>query len=362
MNEMVRTQYAPDVVSPPGETLQEILESRGMSQAELAERTGRPKKTINEIVKGKAAITPETAIQLERVLGIPAEFWNNRERQYRESLARQEQHQYLARSSEWVDLFPWSAMEKRGWVTSQKGKAERAEQLLAYFAVASPDAWTEVWRSVAPAFKRSQAFQSNFAALAAWLRRGEILASRLETLPFDSQRLQQLLPRARELTRETQFTETLVRDCAACGVALVFVPELPGTHVWGATRWLSPSRALIQLSLRYKTDDHFWFTFFHECGHVLLHGKRDVFVESEEFSLDEAKEAEANSLARNVLIPETALKSFLRRRVFAGTAIRQFAFQIGVAPGIVVGRLQHDGLLERTACNELKRTLDWPHL
>jgi len=338
MNEMVRTQYAPDVVSPPGETLQEILESRGMSQAELAERTGRPKKTINEIVKGKAAITPETAIQLERVLGIPAEFWNNRERQYRESLARQEQHQYLARSSEWVDLFPWSAMEKRGWVTSQKGKAERAEQLLAYFAVASPDAWTEVWRSVAPAFKRSQAFQSNFAALAAWLRR------------------------ARELTRETQFTETLVRDCAACGVALVFVPELPGTHVWGATRWLSPSRALIQLSLRYKTDDHFWFTFFHECGHVLLHGKRDVFVESEEFSLDEAKEAEANSLARNVLIPETALKSFLRRRVFAGTAIRQFAFQIGVAPGIVVGRLQHDGLLERTACNELKRTLDWPHL
>jgi Zn-dependent peptidase ImmA (M78 family) len=87
-----------------------------------------------------------------------------------------------------------------------------------------------------------------------------------------------------------------------------------------------------------------------------------VFVESEEFSLDEAKEAEANSLARNVLIPETALKSFLRRRVFTGTAIRQFAFQIGVAPGIVVGRLQHDGLLERTACNELKRTLDWPHL
>ena len=153
-----------------------------------------------------------------------------------------------------------------------------------------------------------------------------------------------------------------LRDCAACGLALVFVPELPGTHVWGATRWLSPSRALIQLSLRYKTDDHFWFTFFHECGHVLLHGKRDVFVESEEFSLDEAKEAEANSLARNVLIPETALKSFLRRRVFTGTAIRQFAFQIGVAPGIVVGRLQHDGLLERTACNELKRTLDWPHL
>lgn len=362
MNEMVRTQYAPDVVSPPGETLQEVLEARGMSQAELAERTGRPKKTINEIVKGKAAITPETAIQLERVLGIPAEFWNNRERQYRESLARQEQHEYLARSSGWLDLFPWNAMEKRGWVAAHKGIAERTEQLLAYFAVASPDAWSEVWRSAAPAFKRSQAFQTNFAALAAWLRRGEILASRIEVSPFDSQRLEQLLPRARDLTRETQFTETLVRNCAACGVVLVFVPELPGTHVWGATRWLSPSRALVQLSLRYKTDDHFWFAFFHECGHVLLHGKRDTFVESEEFPADATKEAEADSFARNALIPEAALKSFLRRRVFTSTAIRQFAFQIGIAPGLVVGRLQHDGLLARTACNELKRPLDWSHL
>lgn len=95
MSNAIQNQYTPDYVSPSGETLQEILEEHGMSQAELAERTGRLKKTINEIINGKAAITPETALQLERVLGIPASFWNNRERQYREALALIEEEKCL---------------------------------------------------------------------------------------------------------------------------------------------------------------------------------------------------------------------------------------------------------------------------
>lgn len=88
---MAENQYVPDEVSPPGETLSEVLAEHGITQADLAERTGRPRKTIDEIIKGKAAITPETAIQLERVLGVPATFWNRRERQYREHLAKREE-------------------------------------------------------------------------------------------------------------------------------------------------------------------------------------------------------------------------------------------------------------------------------
>jgi HTH-type transcriptional regulator / antitoxin HigA len=361
MNEMPRNQYVPDTVSPPGETLQEILEDRGMSQAELSERAGRPKKTVNEIIKGKAAITPETAIQLERVLGVSAEFWNNRERQYREYLARRQEEEQLASSADWVGLFPYSSMEKRGWVRATKSKLERAEALLAYFAVASPGAWREVWRNAAPAFKRSQAFQTSEAALAAWLRRGEIVSTEVAAAAFDPKCFQQLLPRARKLTREADALSTLAKDCASCGVVLAFVPELPGTHVWGATRWLPSSRPLIQLSLRYKTDDHFWFTFFHECGHVLVHGKREVFVESDDIPGDPTKEREADDFARNTLIPETALRAFLRKRVLTSTAIRQFAYEIGVAPGIVVGRLQHDELLPPAFCNDLKRPMVMPN-
>ena len=80
--------YIPDRVSLPGETLQEILDERQMSQADLALATGRPPKTIHEILEGKAPITPDTAAQLEQALGVPASFWNNLERNYQEYLVR----------------------------------------------------------------------------------------------------------------------------------------------------------------------------------------------------------------------------------------------------------------------------------
>lgn len=84
MIEQELNQYAPDLVSPPGDTLAETLAALGMTQAELAVRSGRPYNTVSEIINGKASITPETALQLERVLGVPARFWLKREQQYQE--------------------------------------------------------------------------------------------------------------------------------------------------------------------------------------------------------------------------------------------------------------------------------------
>ena len=91
MSNVIQNQYTPDYVSPPGETLEEIIKEKGITQAELAEQTGRSKQTINKIINGKTAITPETALQLERVLSIPASFWHNRERHYREALVQQKE-------------------------------------------------------------------------------------------------------------------------------------------------------------------------------------------------------------------------------------------------------------------------------
>src|SRR5262245_16338701 len=123
-------QYAPTSVSPPGETLLEILEARGMSQADLADRTGRPKKTINEIIQGKAAITPETALQFELVLGIPAAFWNARERNYREAIARSRESEALQNYVQWMEAFPYRAMVKSGWIQNASTAAERVSILL----------------------------------------------------------------------------------------------------------------------------------------------------------------------------------------------------------------------------------------
>lgn len=366
MVEPARNQYLPDEVSPPGETLLETLEALGMTQAELAERMGRPKKTISEIINSKTAITPETALQLERALGIPAGFWNNRERQYREAIARQQENTRLEDWSGWLKMFPVREMIKHQWLPERNDAVERLRAVLGFFGVASPTQWEAVWHGRrAVAFRKSQSFKSDPGALAAWLCRGETLAHKLRTGAYDRGRFRDALTEARSLTRKEPevFRSALVKLCADSGVAVVFVPELPKSRVSGATRWLSPSKALIQLSFRYRTDDHLWFTFFHEAGHILLHGKREIFLEG--IDDQDGQELEADRFAADFLIPGRELSRFLSQKTsrkaqyLSKNRIEHFAHRIGVAPGIVVGRLQHDGLLPRTHCNALKRKLEW---
>jgi len=139
---------------------------------------------------------------------------------------------------------------------------------------------------------------------------------------------------------------------------VVFVPGLPKTGLSGATRWLNPEKALIQLSLRYKTNDHLWFTFFHEAGHILLHGKKELFLEGAN-GMDEEREAEANAFSRDLLIPPRAWRSFIERADFSFQMVQDFAEDIAIAPGIVVGRLQHEGFFPHNRGNRLKVYYRW---
>lgn len=362
MASKIKNEYEPDYVSPPGETLLETLEALGMSQVELAERTGRPKKTINEIIKGKAAITPETALQFERVLGVPASFWNKREYHYRESLAREEERERLAKQTTWLDRLPVKTMVKLGWIPAAEDRVTQLQHALNFFGVASPQEWRGLWSGSQPAFRRSLAFESDPGAVAAWLRKGELEAQQLVCAPYDEARFKDVLAKVKALTAATpeRFEPELARLCASAGVAVVFVPELPRTRVCGATRWLTPVKALIQLSLRYKTDDHLWFTFFHEAGHILLHAKSKLFIEEEDGG--DGEEEEANKFAANMLIPAPALRSFCAQGDRSLAAVERFARAQGVSPGIVVGRLQHEGFLPRTHGNKLKVRFQWTEM
>lgn len=347
--------FTPDYAVPPGETLLETLQTLGMSQVELANRTGRPLKTINEIIKGKAAITPETALQLERVLGVPAPFWNNLERNYRDALARTKERKRLATGLTWLKKIPVKALMKAGVIRNLADNKALLVEVLNFFGVGNPAAWERVWTAQRAVFRRSPAFRSAPGAVAAWLRIGELRAQRIQCAPFDRAKFRATLGQIRGLTVKPPeiFQPESHQLCAKAGVAVVFVSELPGTHVSGATRWLTPKKALIQLSLRYRTDDHLWFTFFHEAGHILLHGKRRIFLEDSRAT--DSQEKEADAFAANSLIPPAVLREFLQRGDTGKAAIRGFAKQLGISPGIVVGRLQHERSLPYSHCNDLKR-------
>lgn len=372
MNDL-RTEYTPDFLSQPGETLLETLEVKGMTQAELAIRMGRPKKTINEIIKGKTAITPETALQLEMALGIPASFWNERERRYRESIAEAQQNKQFEQWIDWLEKIPYKELVKKGWIQKQNTPIDQLRSVLTFFGVVSPEQWEIIWsEKVSVAFRKSMTYSIDDVAVAAWLRQAELTGISIDCSTYSEDGFRQVLKEVRVLTsREPTvdlYQNKLVDLCQQVGVALAFVPELPKSRVFGASQWLSPQRALIAISLYYKKDDQFWFTFFHEAAHILLHSKKEVFVDvdNSESRVSEI-EKEADQFARDFLIPPDALRYFVHSRNETGEGkpffheddICSFAEQIGIAPSIVVGRLQHDRILEFNFRNELITRLEW---
>lgn len=370
MNNKFKNEYNPPIVTPPGETLADLLEERGMTQSQLAERTGRAEKTINQIIKGKAPIAPETALQFERALGVPASFWNAREKHYREALARVQESKNLKDQTSWLKIIPTKYLVRYEWVDSDEtgDKVFLLREVLRFFGVASPKQWEELWRATSQGvvFRRSRIFQSDPGALAAWLRMGEIIAQDIKCAKFNEKKFKRALSDIRNLSRDDNpsvFLSGLRDICSKCGVAFVLVRELPRTSTSGAARWLTPQKALIQLSLRYKSDDQLWFSFFHEAGHILLHGKKGMFLDLQGSKKDADKnkdESEANAFAAEILIPRRELRKFLEEETLDAVSIRRFARKLGIAPGIVIGRLQHDGMLSfATPLNYLKRRYKW---
>lgn len=345
-----------DIAIPPGETLAETIEAIGLTQAELAMRMGRPPQTINEIINGKKAITSETAIELERVLGTPAHVWINLEKEYQFTKARRADIERLKAKVDRLKVFPYRKMVELGWVRDVSDKVKRVEELLSFFGVTSFDELPRCWEV---AYRRSYARKPSPEALAAWLRRGDIVGRQIEIEPFNGSKLRSALPALRSLTRRSarDFSSELRKICAACGVAVVFIPHLPKTHANGATRWLGSDRALVQLSVLRRYDDIFWFSFFHELGHILLHGKRKTFVElPDAHKTDEEKEAD--EFARDTLIPPSQFRLLASQTPFSKNKVIRLARDIGIAPSIVVGRLQHEGLVPPHHLNALKTKLE----
>ena len=353
-------QFRPDYAVPPGWVLEERLEAEGISHAEFARRCGRSPKMISEIISGKAPLGPGTALQFEKVLGVDASIWLGIESDYRLHRAREAEAQRAAASAEWARAFPVRDLVKRGCFQRPDSDVDAVTKLLTFFGVGSIDAWTARYGLANVAYRHSQSFESNEAALATWLRLGQVEAERQECAEYGESRFKQAVRAIRGLTREP-VEDALRQTAALCngaGVALALVPPLPRTALSGAAWWLSPRRAVIQLTARHKTDDHLWFSFFHEAAHILLHTKKGVFVDGDRKD-DNGMEAEADAWASNILVPKREWERFVAMSPRSERAVRAFADEQGIAPGIVVGMLQHRRLLPWTHLNGLKVKLDW---
>ncbi len=351
-------QFSPDYAVPPGWVLDERLEVQGISRAEFARRCGRSPKLISEIIAGKAPIEPETALQFEKVLGVDVRIWLGIESAYQ--LHRAREAEAAVASVEWSKGFPVRELVEQGCFGRPESDADAVSKLHEFFGVGSVEAWTAKYGLVNVAYLHSPSFKSDEFALATWHRLGELEAERQECADYDKGEFKRAMREIRGLTR-VPIREALKRArqlSNQAGVALALVKPLPKTALSGAAWWLSPRKAVILLSARHKSDDHLWFSFFHEAAHLLLHGKKDVFVEGPNDGGD-GFEAEANEWASNALVARTDWKRFTATPPRSKSAVRAFANEQEIAPGIVVGMLQHARLLPWTHLNGLKVRYQW---
>lgn len=333
-------RYEPDYAVAPGETLRDTLESLDMSQKDLAKRTGLTVQTVSRILGGEQPITFETANKLEMVTGVPARMWNKMEMKYREQLSKIQEKERLAEDLEWLKSIPTRELIKRDVLPDTRDKVALLHETLSFFGVSSVEAWGDVWMEHDVAARRSQCFESQPGATAAWIRLGEQEAQQIECKPYNRVKFEKSLKKIRALTlkRPDEFIPELLKMCADCGVAVVFVPAIKKAPWSGACRWLSPSKAMLQLSIRGKKDHLFWFSFFHEAAHVLFDSKKEMFINNGEE--DDPREKRANQFASNYLIPEEFLDEL--RQIKSREDVISIASRLKISTGIVVGRFHRE--------------------
>jgi addiction module HigA family antidote len=343
-----QNQYFPQSLPHPGKTLVEKLEEMGMGSKEFAIRTDKPEKTISAVLNGKSAITPDMAIQFENVTKIPARFWMNSQRGYDEFLAREKQKKTIEEAIEWSKCFPIAEMVKKGWIQAQKSSHEKVAELLSFFGISNHLAWENLFlnQQLKVAFRISLVHTQEPHAISAWLRQGELQAAKSPTNKYSEKKFKDALPELKKImaTQPDDFYIQLQNICLDAGVKVVYTPCIKKAPINGCTRWISDI-PLIQLTGRYKRNDSFWFTFFHEAGHILLHGKKDVFLEIDDFKNDMVKEKEADNFAIKWTLSEEEENEITQCYVITEKDIIRFAEKFNTHPAVIIGRLQHKGML-----------------
>lgn len=342
----------------PGDTIVETIESLGISKSELALRTGLTLKSISLLVNGKTNITPNIADKLEYVTDVPSNFWLTLENNYRRHLKRYQERQEaeLSAARSFVHGFPYSALVKKGYCIKTSDPATKKDALLRFFAVSGESEFATTYLAPIEGAARVGASQSwNAKSFSAWLRLTELAAQKVQTSPFNIEKLKEAIPEIRLYVTQqpSEVWDKVQNILAKAGVAAVIEEELPGTHVFGFSRFPEPTKAVVALTLRGKRLGAFWFNLFHELAHLLFHGKKKRFLNIDDSLGGKCKDAKndneerhASEFSRNLLIHDDWWRQFIAsNKSFSGSVIHQFAKDVNVSSDYVLARLQGNGLV-----------------
>lgn len=361
----MENQASNDWFSKPGDSIRARMSRRGVNARQLAAALDGGMDTLRSICNGSMAISADIARSLSQCLGGEAGFWLKRQANFDAAVERAVTNAMASEVEIWLSRVPSPSRKKLPRNIDPDTLREELRTRLVYFNLPRFDSWERQYGSLlgATRFRTSQKLNSTEDAVLIWLRRGEMEAELAETNVWDVDVLKKQIVNIRQLlriSRPTRFLPALQMLLAEAGVALVVSRAPKGCRASGASRMVSPKKAMVLLSFRHRADDQFWFTLFHELGHLILHNA-GTFIDEDGESNEALLEQEANNFASACLIPLDRVGEF---EGIAPTrrAIIQFSRSIGASPGVVVGQLQHRGIIGHNQMNHLKRRWAWEEI
>ena len=353
-------EYKERMAFHPGYYVADVIEDMGISQNEFAARLGTTPKTVSTLVNGQIGLSKELAGKLSAMLGTSVDLWLNLQKEYDEKVLAFENEKELEAQEEVASMIDYTFFEKVAGLPHVKGLRERITNLCSYLSIS--DLRILMKQDFLVNYRRtgsSDIEMKNVVNSRAWVQTAVNQSKLIETMPFNADKLKESLPELRGMTVQMPevFIPRMKEVFSQCGVAFVLLPHLRNSGVNGAVKWVSNGRVVLAMNNRGLAADRFWFSLFHEIKHVLQQKVKTTFVSysfTEMMDEDAAFEREADTFAANYLIPVAAYKKFAPSCFTSDAEIVSFANSIGIHPGIVAGRLQHDGIIPQNRCAKLK--------
>lgn len=354
------TNYNEIMAFHPGYYVAEIVEDMGITQAEFAMRMGTTAKTLSQLINGQANLSNDLAQKLSAMLGTSVEFWLNLQKAFDEKLIEIKRAKEIDEQATVVAVIDYSYFVEVAHLPKVTSKKNKIENLCSYLKVADlrilscPDFLVNFRSGI------STIEEKNIINARAWLQTALNFAQGIQTDPFDAEKLKAYLPEIRGMTVQdpTVFIPRLRQIFSECGVAFVLLPYLKNSGINGAVKWVNPSRVVLAMNDRRANADTFWFSLFHEIKHVLQQKTKTVFLSAstqDMQAIDDKLEAEADAFAQSYLIPPNEYRIFAPSKYTSDKEIVAFANKIGIHPGVVAGRLQHDRIIAPNRCSALKQ-------
>lgn len=345
--------YNDKVAFHPGYYVQELVGESGLTQEDFAKRLGTTPKNLSRLINGQQRLSPEMAFRLARLVGTGTEYWLNLQSRYDELVMEFQADEELQEEKRILDYIGYGYLRDNFNLPDlSHKKAMQVEEARKFLKVSSLTVFENKDMAVSFRSASSRMTAKNIVNANVMVQIAVNKALSVDSPAFDMGKFQSCAEYALTLTSRHEDFYPLLRDAFRdAGVVFEVLPNLPGSKTNGATKKIG-DRILLMVNDRRLYSDVFWFTLFHEIGHIM---NKDYGIS---FEGEQGQEEElADRYAHDMLIPSIPYSVFIHKGLFGYDEIVGFASSIKRDPGIVLGRLQHDKLVDcdDVALNKLRK-------